>query len=67
MPREKEGFRDVLSLLIEKNYPAMLTKTQAGEILGVSQPHLRKMIQRNHIVVVDGKIPIGSVASYICG
>lgn len=67
MAREKEGFREVLSFLMEKEYPAMLTRVQVGEILGISQPHLRKLIQKKHIAVCDGKIPIGSVASYICG
>lgn len=66
MPREKEGYREMLSILMEK-YPATLSRTQAGEALSVSQPHLRKLIQRKHIAVKDGKIPIGSIASYLCG
>lgn len=66
MAREKEGYRDMLVLLLEK-YPATLSRVQAGEILSISQPHLRKLIQKKHITVKDGKIPIGSIASYLCG
>lgn len=65
MSREKEGYREMLAILAPK-YPMLLTRLQAGEILGVSQPHLRKLIQKKRIAVKDGKIPIGSVISYSC-
>ena len=66
MGREKEGYRDMLAVLAEK-YPLLLSRTQAGEVLGISQPHLRKLIQKKQITVKDGKIPIGSVINYSCG
>ena len=66
MSREKENFRIVLQFLSEK-YPMMMTKVQASEALGISKPHLDKVIRNNHIKLQDGKIPIGSVASYLCG
>lgn len=66
MPREKQNYRDMLLFLSEK-YPPTMTRGQACEALGVSRPTLRTMIGKNHIKVQDGKIPIGSVASYLCG
>lgn len=66
MPREKEGYRDMLIILLEK-YPPTMSRTQAAEALGVSRPHLNKIIQKQHLKIQDGKIPIGSVASYLCG
>ena len=62
MAREKEGYRVMLSILLEK-YPPTMTRNQAAEALGVSLPHLRRIIQKNHITIQDGKIPVGSVAS----
>lgn len=66
MPSEKEGYREILAVLADE-YPLMLTRLQVCEILGISQPHLRKLIQKKRIAVKDGKIPIGSVISYSCG
>ncbi|MGM9551956.1 MAG: hypothetical protein ACI3XA_06825 [Clostridia bacterium] len=66
MSREREGYREMLMYLAER-YPMTMTKKQAREALGVSFTHLQKMIENKHIVVVDGKIPIGSVAKYLCG
>ena len=66
MAREKQGYRDILSMLMEQ-YPATMTRLMAAEILNVSPKHLRKIIKKGHIKVQDGKIPIGSIASYLCG
>ena len=65
MPREKDGFREILDMLTEK-YPATLTLGETCEVLGCSRCHLRTIIGRGHIKVKDGKIPIGAVASYLC-
>ena len=65
MPREKEGFREILDVLMEK-YPPTMTKGEACEAIGCSRGHLRTIIYRGHIKVKDGKIPIGAVASYLC-
>ena len=66
MSREREGYREMLMFLAEK-YPMTMTKKQAMEALGVSFTHLQKMIANKHITESDGKIPIGSVAKYLCG
>lgn len=64
--REKQGYRDMLSLLMER-YPNTLTRTQAAECLGISRQYLGEIIQKGHIKIQDSKIPIGSIASYLCG
>ncbi len=66
MAREKENYREMLAFLTQR-YPMLLNKGQAIEVLGISRPHLRKIIAKGHIKEQDGKIPIGSVASYLCG
>ena len=66
MAREKQGYRDMLSLLMEK-YPATMTKRTAAVAVGVSYSHMCEIVKKGHIKVQDGKIPIGSVASYLCG
>lgn len=65
MAREKSGYREMLSMLMEK-YPALLTQGQAAEVLGCSPRHMYDIIKRGHIKVKDGKIPIGAIASYLC-
>lgn len=66
MAREKEGYRATFGYLAER-YPMLISKSQACEILKVSYPHLRKLISANRIKCDKGKIPLGSMASYICG
>ncbi len=66
MAREKPNYRDMLMVLMEK-HPSMLSKKEVVDILGVSRPTLDKIIRKGHIKYQDGKIPIGSVASYLCG
>lgn len=66
MPREKEGYRDILMFLMER-YPATMSRKQAAEAMGMSTRQLYRVIQKKHIKVQDGKIPVGSVASYLCG
>lgn len=66
MPREKEGYREILMFISEK-YGMTLQKKEACEALGVSLPHLNKMIKQGEIKFTYGKIPIGSIVSYLCG
>lgn len=66
MAREKQGYRDMLSILMEK-YPATMTRGMVAQVIGVFPRHLSEIIKKGHIKVQDGKIPIGSVASYLCG
>lgn len=68
MPREKQGYREMLCFLInDKNLPMTLTKKQAAAVLDVSITHLNTIISKGHLKIQDGKIPIGSIASYLCG
>lgn len=64
--REKEGYRDMLMILMSQ-YPNMMSKSEAAAALSVSRSHLNEIIRKGHIKVSDGKIPIGSVTSYLCG
>lgn len=66
MPREKEGYRQMLEML-SKDHPLLMSKKEACPVLGISLPHLNKLIAQNKIKYDNGKIPIGSLASYLCG
>ena len=66
MPREKPNYRDMLQMLLETN-PLLLSKKEAAELLKISRTHLDTIISKGHLKVQDGKIPIGSIASYLCG
>ena len=66
MPREKEGYREILSALMER-YPLLLTRTQTAQALGIGRSTLAEIIRKKHIKVQDGKIPVGSLANYLCG
>lgn len=67
MPREKQGYRQMLEYLIEKGTPMTSTRQQAAKTLGVSKPVLDALIRRGVIKCVCDGIPIGSIASYLCG
>ena len=67
MALEKENYRDMLQFLCDKGYSMTLTRGECCEILGISRPFLRDLIDKKRIKVNGGKIPIGSVASYLCG
>ena len=63
---EKKNYRETLEFLCEK-YPLVLSKTQAAEILGVSRPTLNEIIKKYNWPIKLNKIPIGTIASYLCG
>ncbi len=65
--REKANYRDMLQFITEKGYPMMMSRGQVTELMSISRTTLAEAIKKGHIKVVDGKIPIGSVASYLCG
>ena len=67
MGREKVHYRETLAYLTEQGYSMSLSKTEAQKILGISWEYLNKLIAKNYIKEVCGKIPLGSVANYICG
>ena len=66
MAREKEGYREML-VFVSERYGMTLQKKEACEALSVSMPHLNKMIDKGIIKCTCGKIPIGSVVSFLCG
>lgn len=66
MPREKPNYRDTFAILAE-NHPLTLRKREAAELLGCSLNHLKKLIQKGYIKDAGGKIPLGSIANYLCG
>lgn len=65
MAREKEGYREILEMLMEK-YPMLLNRSEVCEVLGCSPRHLYNIIKRGHLKVKDDKITIGAIASYLC-
>lgn len=67
MAREKANYRETLAFLSELGYPMSLSKTETQKILGISWEYLNKLIEKNYIKEIAGKIPLGSVANYICG
>ena len=68
MGREKEGYRDMLTYLLnDKGLPMTLTKKQVQDELNISRSFLDKLLRKGLIKESGGKIAIGSVASYLCG
>ena len=67
MSKEKANYRETLAFLVEQEHPMVLDKKQAKEILGISLNFLNKLIREGYIKIAGGKIPLGSVANYICG
>ncbi len=64
---EKRHYREMLLFLKEQGCPMLSTRVQASKFLGMGQQNLRKEIAKGRIKLVDNKIPIGSLASYLCG
>ncbi len=68
MPREKPNYRDTLQFLTEKYTKMSLSKGETVDLLGITYPSLQKMIKKGELKAdCCGKIPIGSLASYLCG
>ena len=68
MAREKEGYREMLMFLSEtKKLPLLMNRGQACEALGISRDYLAVLIAKGHIKLSGNKIPLGSVAGYLCG
>lgn len=67
MPREKEGYRDMVALLMEQGYEGMIDKKDAAKIIGRSDEYINTLISKGKLKVVCKKIPIGSIASLLCG
>lgn len=66
MGREKLGYREMIEFL-SKDHPLAMTQKEAAECMGISQPHMRRLVNEGVIKVVCGKVPIGSVAHFLCG
>ena len=68
MAREKDGYRATLGYLMnEMGAPLTMTRKEAAIFLNVSLPFLDKLINKGIIKAPGGKIPLGSIASYLCG
>lgn len=68
MSREKANYRDTLSYLREvEKAPFSLNKTEAAKLADISREELNELIANGIIKMSGKKIPLGSVASYICG
>ena len=68
MSREKDGYREMLMFLNEtKKLPLLLNKGQACEALSVSRDYLAILIAKGDIKLSGKKIPLGSIARYLCG
>lgn len=66
MGREREGYRDTLSLLLQE-HSMLISKKEASKILGISFNSLAKLIARGKISCDGGKVLICSIARYLCG
>jgi hypothetical protein len=64
---EKANFREMLYFLKEQGCPMLSTRQEAGKFLDMGQQNLRREIAKGRLKLVDNKIPIGSIASYLCG
>lgn len=67
MAREKENYRETLQFLKTEGFTLMMSKSDTAEKLGISRPTLDRLIEKGSIKVDEGFIPIGSLASYLCG
>ena len=67
MSREKSNYRETLAYLQEKGFEFLMSKSQAAEKLCISRPTLDGIIKSGRITMHNGKIPLGSIASYLCG
>ena len=68
MPREKPNYRENLKFLHEQYGKMVFSKKETTHILGVSINTLQKMVKEEDIKTdSDGRIPIGSLANYLCG
>ncbi len=69
MPREKDGYRDILELLNER-YPDhdMLRIKECGAVLGVSKYEtVMNRLGRAGVPIVDAKVNKVFLARYMCG
>ena len=67
MSREKANYRETLAFLQDNGFDYLMNKSQLAEKLCISRPTLDDIIKSGKITIHNGKIPIGSVASYLCG
>lgn len=68
MAKEKEGYREMIVFLCEnKKLPLLVTKREACVAMGISRNYLTKLIIDGKITLDENKIPIGSIARYLCG
>lgn len=66
MPREKEFYRERLSVLRESGVPPVMTKTEAAKVLGISVSKLYRLIAAGYIETKGTSITDGALAKYLC-
>ena len=68
MSRRNEAAVDLCLKYEEKGYPALLSRTKASQMLGISRPSVIDHIARGHFEVdkVTNKIIMYSVMKYLC-
>ena len=68
MAREKQNYRENLDFLYQRYNKLSFLKKEVTDILDITYDSLRKMIRCGDLKEDScGKIPIGSLASYLCG
>ena len=67
MAREKPNYRETLIYLQENGFTFLMNKKDVAAKLSISRPTLDRIIKSGKLKVSDGKIPIGALASYLCG
>ena len=64
---EKQNFREMLLFLTEQGYPNTLTVKETAKAIGASYNFTRDLVRKGKIKLAGGKVPIGQIASYLCG
>ena len=67
MPRVIEEIPELTNRLLDRGWPATMTRTEAAQYANLSRTTLYEAIKDGSIVVQHGKIPLGSLARYILG
>lgn len=67
MAREKANYRETLAFLNEQGYPMLIPFKDVMTILGICRPTLVKLIKTDKLTAVCEKVPIGSLANFLCG
>ena len=69
MPREKEGYREMVEYLqTVRHCPDSMNISQTAKFLGKSRPWVYNAISRGALKQnATGEIAVGAIARYMCG